>query len=284
VNHSNNRSIKPAILKNKSLLFHILTGCLLLQLTACTSYKNTPYFQNISSDTASVVYKNGEKIKVASYEDLKIQSNDILNISIQTIDPELNASLLTGDPNNNLRSNFIKTGNNNEIPGYLVDNNGMIEIPLAGIVKVAGLTTSEAKDKIRVQASQFYKEPVVNVRIANFKVSILGEVLKPGSYLINGEKATLLDALSEAGDLTIFGKRDNVLLSRKEDGKQKIVRFNLTSTDIYDSPYFYLKQGDVIYVQPSKSKAASTDGAAVRTYALISSTLSLVVVLATRTY
>ena len=261
-------------------------GFTIICLSSCNTYKNVPYFQNIPSDSNTAVYKNGIEISSVSPTSLKIQPNDILNITIQTIDPELNDMM---NPTKNATGGgstlpINVTGNNANIQGYLVDNDGMIELPLAGKIKVAGLSTEEIKEVIRVKALQFYKQPVVNVRLVNFKVSVIGDVMKPGAYLINGEKASILDAISEAGDLTIFGQRKNVLLSRNENGKQKIVRFDLTSTDIYDSPYFYLKQGDVIYVQPTKSKAASTDGAAIRTYAIITSTLSLVVILVTRNY
>lgn len=252
---------------------------ILIQLSSCANYKEIPYFKNIPSDSG-YVYKDGVQIKTAAYEEIKIQPNDILNVTIQTIDPELNATIMGDAPKATAFGSI--TGNNNNIPGYLVDKDGFIELPIAGKIKVSGFTTSEAKEQIRQRAIQFYKSPVINVRIANFKVTVVGEVLKPGSYLINGERATILDAIGEAGDMSIFGVRTNVLLSRNENGQQKIVRFNLTSSDIYNSPYFYLKQGDIIYVQPSKSKVASTDGAAIRTYALITSTLSLIIVIATR--
>jgi len=267
--------------KSKALL-GIFLGAVLLQLTACNSYKNIPYFKDIPSDSISAVYKDGVQINTVNYQELKIQPNDILSVTIQTIDAELNSSLLGGESNGTVSS--LKTGNNAEIPGYLVDANGYIEIPVAGKIKVGGLTTAEAREHIREKASVFFKNPIVNVRIANFKVTVIGEVLRPGAYLINGERASLLDALGEAGDLTIYGQRKNVLLARKEGGKQRIVRFDLTSSNVYDSPYFYLKQGDVIYVQPSKAKANSSDGTLTRTYALISSTLALVVVIATRNY
>jgi polysaccharide biosynthesis/export protein len=163
-----------------------------------------------------------------------------------------------------------------------VNKQGMIELPVAGKINVGGLTTAEAKEAIRTKAMVYYKEPVVNVRIVNFKITVLGEVARPGAYIINGEKATILDALGQAGDMTIFGIRKNVVLSRHENGHQKMVRFDLNSTDIFDSPYFYLRQGDIVYVQPSKGKAAANDGAMLRTYTIISSTLSLLVVIASR--
>lgn len=270
-----------AFKQTKHFPFALLMAWMLIQLSSCANYKEIPYFKNIPSDSG-YVYKDGVQIKTATYEEIKIQPNDILNIAIQTIDPDLNATIMGDAPKPTIGVSV--SGNNNNIQGYLVDHEGMIELPIAGKIKVGGLTTVEAKEQIRLKALVFYKNPVVNVRIANFKVTVMGEVIRPGAYLINGERATILDALGEAGDMSIFGVRTNVLLSRNENGKQKVVRFDLTSTDIYESPYFYLKQGDVLYIQPSKSKAASTDGAAIRTYAIISSTLSLVVVLATRNY
>jgi polysaccharide biosynthesis/export protein len=247
-------------------------------MASCASYKNIPYFKNVSDST--YVYKNGVKINTTAYEELKIQPDDILQVTIQTIDPELNNVMGTGVP----AANSVQSGkpNTSDVTGYLVDKQGMIELPVAGKIKVGGLTTVEAKEAIRSKAMTYYKEPVVNVRIVNFKVTVLGEVARPGAYVINGEKATILDALGQAGDMSIFGIRKNVLLSRLENGQQKMVRFDMNSTDIFESPYFYLRQGDVLYVQPSKGKAAANDGALLRTYTIISSTLSLLVVIASR--
>jgi polysaccharide export outer membrane protein len=264
-------------MRNISALI-VVAFCFLI--TSCASYKNIPYFKNLPDST--YVYKNGVKINATVYEELKIQPDDILQVTIETIDPELNNVMGTGIQ--------VQTGNNvqpgkpnsADITGYLVNKEGMIELPIAGKIKVGGLTTAEAKEAIRLKATTYYKEPVVNVRIVNFKVTVLGEVARPGAYIINGEKATILDALGQAGDMTIFGIRKNVLLSRLENGQQKMVRFDLNSTDIFDSPYFYLRQGDIVYVQPSKGKAAANDGAMLRTYTIISSTLSLLVVIASR--
>lgn len=255
------------------------TVAICLLLTSCAGYKNIPYFKNLPDST--YVYKNGVKINTVSYEELKVQPDDILQVNIQTIDPELNNVMGSGMTTaSNAPMNKPETMP--DITGYLVDKQGMIELPVAGKIKVGGLTTVEAKEAIRTKALTYYKEPVVNVRIVNFKVTVLGEVLRPGAYLINGEKATILDALGQAGDMTIFGIRKNVVLARRENGQQKMIRFDLNSTDIFESPYFYLRQGDILYVQPSKGKAAANDGAALRTYTIISSTLSLLVVIASR--
>jgi len=263
----------------KHFYIALFTALILIQCSSCVNYKNIPYFRNIPSDSG-YVYKDGVKIPIAEFQEIIIQSNDILSVNIQTIDPELN-TVMNGGVNPTGGVSASKSENSNDI-GYQVDRQGTIELPLAGKITVAGLTIAQAKEQIRLKAMQFYKTPVVNVRIVNFKVTVIGEVGRPGTYIMNGERATLLDALGEAGDLGIYGIRNNVLLSRNEDGKQKMVRFDLTSSDIYNSPYFYLKQGDLIYVQPSKSKAATNDGATVRAYAFITSTLSLLVIFATR--
>lgn len=263
-------------------LISIIAFCLVF--SSCASYRNIPYFKNVPD--SSYVYHNGVQIPITAYEDVKILPNDILNITIQTIDPDLNnimgsADMTTANPVNQSMGNRLDRGKE-AATGYLVDHDGFIELPIAGKIKVGGLSTSQAKEAIREKALKYYKEPVVNVRIVNFKVTVLGEVAMPGAYMINGEKATILDALGQAGDMSIFGKRTNVILSRQENGKQKMVRFNMNSTDIFESPYFYLRQGDVLYVQPGKGKAAANDAAMIRTYTIISSTLSLLVIVLTR--
>jgi polysaccharide biosynthesis/export protein len=267
-----------------STIFLISSIAFCLVLSSCASYRNIPYFKNVPD--SGYVYRNGVQIPVTAYEEIKIQPNDILNITIQTVDPDMNnimgsADVTTATPAMPTGGKIDKS--KEASIGYLVDRDGYIELPIAGKIKVGGLSTSQAKEAIREKALKYYKEPVVNVRIVNFKVTVLGEVTMPGTYLINGEKATVLDALGQAGDMSIFGKRTNVILARQENGKQKIVRFNLNSTDIFESPYFYLRQGDVLYVQPGKGKAAANDAAMIRTYTIISSTLSLLVIILTRT-
>lgn len=268
-------------------IFTILSAMLLLAgMQSCKSYKNVPYFQNVSD--SSYMYRNGIDLSAEPYKDILIQPDDILQVTVLTLDASsaLNGSNgqmeMIQDPLS--ASNPLSNSNNanRNVAGYLVDKEGNIELPMAGKVKVGGLSTSNAKEEIRKKVLQYYKEPVVNVRLANFKVTVLGEVLRPGSYLVASEKATVLDALGLAGDMTIYGKRENVMLVRRDGDKQKMIRFNLNSTDIIQSPYYYLRQGDVVYVEPGKGKAAATDASMVRTYGIIASTLSLLVIIASR--
>jgi len=259
-----------------------------LWIVSCAKYKEIPYFQDVPAED-SQVYTKGVLRPRADFKSLKIQSGDILQISIQSLISS-NAEMVGLTSNSGFSASDWQSGGSvvegssggGSIPGYLVDNNGEIELPLVGKVQVAGLTLSEIKEKVRVRAEVYYKSPVVNVRLANFKVTVLGEVSSPGTYIMDQDKATLLDALGMAGDLTIYGKRTNVLLAREVDGKEKLVRLNLNSTDILNSPYFYLQQGDVVYVQPSRGKATANDALAFRLYTILTSTVSLIIVIATR--
>jgi polysaccharide export outer membrane protein len=147
---------------------------------------------------------------------------------------------------------------------------------------VQGKTTDSVREEIKNKAAAYYKDPVVNVRFANFRVTVLGEVNKPSTYDMPNEKVTLLDALGAAGDLTIYGKRENVLLIRNKDGKKEFVRFNLNQSNLFTSPYFYLHQGDVVYVEPNKAKVASTDLTQVKRISIMASVLSLLIVAVSR--
>lgn len=229
----------------------------LVIISSCSTYKNTTYFMDIP-DTLKA--SNGIAIPLAKYADPKIQAGDLLYVLIQTIDPRANN--ITGNTTGatfTTQATSTAAPGTSTMPGYLVDKNGNIELALVGDIKISGLSTSEARDAIRKKAAIYYKDPVVNVRFANFTVSVLGEVRQPAQYTIPGERTTVLDAIAMAGDLTIYGKRENILLLREENGIKTPIRLNLNSSDILKSPYFFLKQNDVIYVEPNKAKVASND-------------------------
>jgi polysaccharide biosynthesis/export protein len=254
--------------------------CMIIFASSCGTDKKITYFKNIP-DT---VYNGARNIPSLGFSDPIIQPNDILQVSILTLDPQVNTVLTAG----NTTSFAIQPGSSTSpvaptpISGLLVDNQGTIELPVVGRIKVAGLTTSVAKDSIRSKVSLYYNSPVVNVRFANFSITILGEVARPASYVVPNEKVSILDAIGMAGDLTIFGKRENVLLIRDSLGQKQYVRFNLNSADMFSSPYFYLKQGDMIYVEPGKSKIASTDAVKTRNISLIATGISLLIVIFSR--
>jgi Periplasmic protein involved in polysaccharide export len=247
-------------------------------LGSCVSTKKTAYFTDIPAENSN--------IKLPEYKEPVILVDDILHITIQTIDGGTTTAI------NQLSRGIADVGNpatpssvNNSTPnGYLVDKQGQISMPMLGTLKVAGLTTTEVRTLVSREAAKYFKNPTVQVRFANFKVTVIGEVAQPATYTVASEKINLMDALGMAGDLTIFGKRENVLLIRDNNGEKEFVRFNLNSYDTFKSPYFYLKQGDVIYVEPGKGKVASTNAARTQTIAILASVASIVTVVLTRLF
>ena len=145
--------------------------------------------------------------------------------------------------------------------GYLVDTNGDIDFPILGKLHVAGLTRLQLTDMIkqRLIDEDLIKDPIVTVQFLNYKVSVMGEVNRPGSFNISGDRITLLEALSMAGDLTIYGRRDRVAVIREKDGKRTILMHDLRSSDIFNSPCYYLQQNDIVYVEPNKAKAGQSE-------------------------
>lgn len=244
-------------------------------LTSCGS-SNVAYFQNsdnVNYEASSYLY------------DARIMPKDELSISVNSTTPE--ASL----PFNLLLQNSYTQGRTVASYGgllmpYLVDNQGYINFPIIGRVKVAGLTKSECEklilEKIRPYMADT-ENPVVTVRMSSYSVSVLGEVTRPGSFLVSREKITILEALAQAGDLTIYGVRDRVKLIREDaNGKKVIVKLDLTDANIINSPYYYLQQNDVVYVEPNKVKAQNSKVGQVTT--LTFSATSILISLASLLY
>lgn len=259
--------------KSRSIVnFICITGVFFI--SSCISSKNVTYFENLSSA------KRSGMESVATFTEPIIQPDDILAVSINTIDPTSAGIVNQAGTTISVNSS---TGNGREqLSGYLVDKNGEIELSLIGRVKVAGLTTFAAKDLIRERASRDLKNPNVTVRFANFKVSVLGEVNRPTAYTVPNEKVSILDVLSLAGDLTVFGRRDNILVIRDLNGKKEFGRLNLNSTDVFNSPYYFLKQNDVVYVEPNKAKVIALNNSTRTVAALVISALSTLVLIYTR--
>lgn len=221
--------------------------------SSCVSPKSIVYFQG---DTL----KNSSQALTQKYVPT-IQSSDLLSIVVGSLNTEANEIFNAANLARTASTNYSTTGGGlrEQTLGYLVDSQGYVEIPLTGRVKVAGLTTNIAADTIRLRLLNFLKEPSVMVRTLNFKVSVLGEVLRPAVYVIPDEKITLPEVLSLAGDLTIYGKRNNVMVIREENGTRQIARLDLTTKEIFDSPYYYIHKNDVIYIEPVKTRIAATD-------------------------
>ncbi|MCF0075121.1 polysaccharide biosynthesis/export family protein [Dyadobacter sp. CY261] len=234
---------------------------IIIVTTSCVSPKSIVYFQGDSTRYSS------QEIKQTYVP--KIQPSDILSIIVGSLNTEASEVFNTPNQFTTASTNYSSMGGPRVQPlGYLVDIDGNIEIPLLGKVKVAGMTTNVAADSIRARLQNFLKEPSVIVRNLNFKVSVLGEVKLPAVYVIPDEKITLPEVLSLAGDLTIYGNRSNVMIIREENGKREYARLDLTSREVFDSPYYYLHKNDLIYVEPVKARMLDTDSR-IRTVPLI---------------
>ena len=257
-------------------LMLLLPIFLLLLGSSCTSVKKTVYFNDLAVNNPRVVQE------AALFTEPVIQSDDILNVTVQTIDPTTSAVANQAVAVQAVGASSATNMGNQVISGFLVDKDGYIHMSLLGKVEVKGLTTYQARERVTNLAKQYYKDPTVQVRFANYKVTVLGEVARPATYTVPNEKVTVLDALGLAGDLTIYGKRENVLLIREQGGKKELVRLNLNSSEIFQSPYFYLRQNDVLYVEPGKAKAAANNAARTQTYAIIGSIISVLIVAITR--
>lgn len=229
----------------KKLLLPIMVVTMILMMVGCGSSKEVAYWQNI--DSISLAASKG-------LYDAKIMPKDELTILVQTTDP------LTSEPFN-LRSTG-QTSSKNQITGYLVDNDGMINFPIVGKIHVAGLTKTECEDLIKSKIQPYLartENPLVSVRTSSYRITVIGEVNKPGVIPVATEKISLVEALAEAGDMTIYGKRDNVLLVREDkSGEKHKVRLNMNDANIINSPYYYLQQNDIVYVEPHKVKARNT--------------------------
>lgn len=227
--------------------------CLMALLTSCGSVKDVAYFQNsnfIDVERSEFLY------------DARIMPKDVLTITVSTVNPEAAApfNLIVRPTLTNAQSNIATSGGS--LQTYLVDNTGCIEYPVLGTLSVGGLTKSQCEQMIHDKIKPYLnasENPVVTVRMSNYKISVLGEVNRPGMFVVSNEKINILEALAQAGDLTIYGVRNNVKLIREnEKGKKEIHTLNLNDADIISSPYYYLQQNDIVYVEPNKVKARNS--------------------------
>ena len=229
-----------------------LLGVITLILASCSSYKQVPYLQN-----AAIVNTSEPQ----PLYDAKIMPKDLLTITVNTTDPEAAAPFnLTVQSSINAARTTTLT-QQPALQQYLVNNEGNIDFPVLGTLHIGGLTKSEAEDLIREKLKPYLREtPIVTVRMTNYKISVLGEVARPGTFTVSNEKVNVLEALAMAGDMTIWGMRNNVKLVREDaTGKREIVYLDLNDADIVTSPYYYLQQNDIIYVTPNETKAKNSD-------------------------
>ncbi|MBO0330165.1 MULTISPECIES: polysaccharide biosynthesis/export family protein [Flavobacteriaceae] len=251
----------------KLKLAYVILVCLMY---SCGSTQDVVYFQD-ATQFETLVDDNTftSKFKV----------DDLVSIHVSTLDPEASApfNLFRGAEEGGLSMRP-------EQVNYLVDENGEIDFPVIGKIKIEGLSPSETKALLREKLSDYLKDPIINIRIRNFTVTILGAVNRPGTYPINGEQITIMEALGYAGDINIKGRRDNVMVIRDFDGTKVYNRINLNSKDALKSPVYYLTQNDVVYIEPNKSGKVQSnlDQRANITFSIASLLITSTIILLTR--
>ncbi len=232
----------------KKILFSaaLVVATMMAVMSGCQSYKQVPYIQN--SDSIDYALAKG-------LYDARIMPKDQLTITVSTINPEAAAPFNLSIPSG--------TGTSGGAGAYLVDNQGFITFPVIGQLKVSGLTKSEAEQLIQGKIKPYMnaeENPIVSVRMSSYSVTVLGEVGSPGTFVVSREKINILEALAQAGDLTIYGYRDNIKLIREDaNGTKHFYTLNLNDANIVSSPYYYLQQNDIVYVEPNKVKARNSN-------------------------
>jgi polysaccharide export outer membrane protein len=231
-----------------------------LAISSCSSRKNLTYFNQLNEKSISLVNQNFDPI---------IQTGDILYVGITSADPLSSAQF---------NSSNVQGQQLQSIAGLLIGSEGTIEIQKIGNVVAKGKTKAQLAQEIKQKLLPYLKEPIVNIRFMNYRVTVLGEVNRPATVNIPGERISILEVLGLCGDLTPFGNRKNVLLIHDNNGVKEFHRLNLNDSSIFNSPHFYLQNNDVLYVEPNNTKAYTTSQTAV-ILPIVMSTATLLVIL-----
>ncbi|QHL88829.1 polysaccharide export protein [Nibribacter ruber] len=233
----------------KFLSYLLLVQCSLF-VFGCSSTKKVVYFNNIQDSVLPSGVENIEPL---------IQKNDLLSISVSSLNPEASKIFNTPNVTDSEAPDF--SGRATSVSGYLVNAQGYIQFPILGNIKALGLTKRQLKESITKSLTdrKLLVDPIINIRYLNYRVTVLGEVANPTVVNAPNEKITLLEALGLAGDLTIYAKRSNVLIIREVEDKKIIKRINLNSTELFNSQYYYLQPNDIVYVEPDKAKVATAN-------------------------
>lgn len=225
--------------------------CTILALASCKTYENINYIQDIEADSRE---------KIENFSGIEIQPGDMISIIVSSRNPELAKMFNLPIVSYQAGTEFSEMGASQRLIGYNVSPEGTIDFPILGTIPVKGMSRYELakciKDKII--AGEYIKDPTVSVQFMNFKVAVIGEVNHPGTYNIEGDKLTILDALSMAQDMTIFGRRDRVFVIREQEGEREFHQLDLRSVDLFKSPAYYLKQNDVVYIEPNHVRAGQS--------------------------
>jgi len=275
---------------------------MILLLSSCGSGKNIAYFQkhdnkaNLNEQPKSTILSDSQKKSAKSHKntdqssipnssgiynvekttglyDAHIKPKDILSITVVSTEPEASRIYNLIVPQMTEASNPTNVFSQPALQTYLVDNDGNIDFPIFGKIKVAGFTRKELESFLQKKLSpEFSKEsPIITIRFMNYSVNILGEVLRPGKFETINDRITIFEGLAMAGDLTIYGRRDNVMVLRENsDGSKEYITLNLNDKDVINSPAYYLEQNDVVYVEPNKSRSKSSNYGAAETFGISS--------------
>ena len=238
----------------KNSVLFLFSLVILALMGGCASSKKIAYLQGSENMT------EGEYAQTTPLYDARIMPKDLLTVVVTTTDPEASRPFNLIMPT---VSQGISTGSGTQgqLQTYLVDNNGQINFPVVGMITLKGLTKSEAEDKVKGLLKTYLKEdPVVTVRFVNYKISVIGEVSRPNTFTISNEKVNIFEALAMAGDMTIWGQRDNVKVLREDvEGNKRVIMMDLNDPYVIFHPDFYLQQNDVVYVEPNKVKAKNSE-------------------------
>lgn len=259
-------------MKIKRFTFLCLLAIIFLAfLQSCATKRNLVYFSNLPDSTIlqqRILEKSATTIEVG----------DALAIKVTTLNPDANILFNSGSLPMNNQSTGVSSGVSTTavLPdGYVVDENGDIDFPVLGKIKLKGLTKEQAQQLISEKVSITAKNPIINIRILNFKVTVIGEVAKPGSFTIPNNKINVLEALGMAGDMTPYAVRENVLVIHERDGIRSMQRLDLTDKNVFKSNFFYLQQNDIVYVQPENTlKAKQANPGRFQLWSLLISSIS----------
>jgi|EP01037_Dinobryon_pediforme_P012421 polysaccharide export outer membrane protein len=245
--------------KSPAFAFAILVAIL---FSSCASYTNIPYFEDLKKNQNTTE-------DITNFSNHIIQPKDELLIHVTSLNPEASSVF-----NNNLQTSPLQS--NTPVYDYLVDQDGNVELPLIGKVKVTGLTSDQVSAQLSESLGKYLKVPRVSVRIINFKVAVLGDVARPNVYTSFSDRLTIPEALSLAGDLNITADR-NILLVREINNKREFYHIDLQSKNLFESPYFYMKSNDLLFVQPGKLKVSTIETNGYRNASIVVTALSVIV-------
>jgi polysaccharide biosynthesis/export protein len=226
------------------MIYRFIVLCFIISTTSCIPYRDLVLFRKSESSLPEI-----QPTTVARNADVAIQPNDALSITVSCLDPQLAAPFNLIDARNS-----SQIAADSPLASFLVDGNGDISYPVLGKIQVAKKTITQLRDSLIIKLRPYIKEPSINIRRVNFKITVLGEVTKAGSFSIPSERITILEAIGLAGDFTPYSDRQRVLVVREEYGKVTSVKIDLQTSDFFNSPYYFLHPNDVVYVDPKKGK------------------------------